>query len=102
MKYHRMLGVAALAVLATAPAARAQNPGTLELGGFAQYTIFDDELDFDNAFGGGARLGFFIIRYLSLEADISIQKTETDVVGEDITYRPWRFMVLTHIPLGEK
>ncbi|MGH7711268.1 MAG: Ig-like domain-containing protein, partial [Gemmatimonadaceae bacterium] len=50
----------------------------------------------------GARLGFFIIRYLSLEGDISIQQTKTDVAGEDITYRPWRFMVLTHIPLGEK
>ena len=96
---HRLLGLLALAVLA--PTASAQNPGTFELGGFAQYTMFDDELNFDNAFGVGGRLGFFIIRYLSVEADISIQKTESDV-PEDITYRPWRFMVLTHIPIGEK
>ncbi|MEW5917722.1 MAG: Ig-like domain-containing protein, partial [Gemmatimonadota bacterium] len=65
------------------------------------FTVFDDELNFDNAFGAGARLGFFIIRYLSVEGDISIQQTQSDF-GEDITYRPMRFMVLTHLPLGEK
>lgn len=99
MKYHRMLGVA-LAVSLAAPAAGAQNPGTLELGGFAQYTIFEDELQFDNAFGVGGRLGFFILRWLSLEGDISIAKTEAP--GEDVTFRPWRFMGVVHIPLGER
>jgi len=102
MKHHRRFGVALLALATFASSARAQNPGTLELGGFAQYTIFDDELNFDNAFGVGGRLGFFIIRYLSLEGDISIQQTQSNVANEDITYRPMRFMVLTHIPLGEK
>lgn len=102
MKHHRMLGVAALAILSIAEVGRAQNPGTLELGGFAQYTIFDNELDFDNAFGVGGRLGLFLLRFLSVEGDISIQQTKSNVPDEDITYRPWRFMVVTHIPVGEK
>jgi outer membrane protein OmpA-like peptidoglycan-associated protein len=102
MKLHRILGVAALAVVSAAPVARAQNPGTLELGAFGQYTVFDKELNFDNAFGIGARGGFFIIKWLSVEGDISIQKTKSDVAGEDITYRPMRFMVVTHWPIAEK
>jgi outer membrane protein OmpA-like peptidoglycan-associated protein len=102
MKLHRILGVAGLAVVTAAPIARAQNPGTLELGAFGQYTIFDKELNFDNAFGVGARGGFFIIKWLSVEGDISIQQTKSDVQGEDITYRPMRFMVVTHWPLAEK
>lgn len=102
MKYHRILGVFALAGLFVTSTARAQNPGTFELGAFGQYTIFDDELFMDNAFGGGARLGLFIVKWLSIEGDISIQKTGTQRAGEDITYRPWSFGGLIHIPLGEK
>ncbi len=102
MRLHRILGVAALAVVAAAPIARAQNPGTLELGAFAQYTAFDKDLDFDNAFGVGGRLGFFVIKWLSVEGDISIQQTKTNVPNEDITYRPLRFMVVTHWPIAEK
>lgn len=102
MRLHRIFGVAAVAVIAAAPIARAQNPGTLELGAFAQFTAFDKELNFDNAFGVGGRLGFFIIRYLSLEGDISIQQTKSNVPNEDITYRPMRFMVVTHWPIAEK
>lgn len=100
MKYHRFLAVAALAVLTLAPTARAQNPGTLELGAFGQYTIFDGDLDFDNAFGIGGRLSFFLLKWLSAEADISIASTNS--VDEDITYRPWSIGVLGHIRIAEK
>jgi hypothetical protein len=42
--------------------ADAQRAGAVELGAFGRYSIFDDTLGLDDAFGGGARLGVFLAR----------------------------------------
>lgn len=59
--------VGALAALTATPAL-GQRPGTVELGAFGRYTKFDRSLGWDNAFGGGGRLGVFIAPGLALEA----------------------------------
>jgi peptidoglycan-associated lipoprotein len=56
----------------------AQQPGTLLVGGFGQYTIFDKGVlapdTLKNAFGGGGHLGVFITSRIWLEAEGSYQQ----------------------------
>lgn len=64
--------------------ADAQRAGAVELGAFGRYSIFDDTLGLDDAFGGGARLGVFLARNLALDAqasysDVTIAGTSTRV-----------------------
>ena len=67
MRLHIPAVITALAALTAGPAA-GQRPGTVELGAFGRYTKFDRSLGWDNAFGGGGRLGVFIAPGLALEA----------------------------------
>jgi OOP family OmpA-OmpF porin len=67
MRFHIPAIVIALAALTAAPAP-GQRAGTVELGAFGRYTRFDRSLGWDNAFGGGGRLGVFIASGLALEA----------------------------------
>lgn len=59
MRFHTPAIFTALAALTAAPAP-GHRPGTVELGAFGRYTRFDRSLGWDNAFGGGGRLGVFI------------------------------------------
>jgi outer membrane protein OmpA-like peptidoglycan-associated protein len=61
----RML-VAALTALTISPLA-GQGAGTVEIGGFARYTRFDQSLRLDDALGAGGWLGVFIAPGLALE-----------------------------------
>ncbi len=61
------LGVAAL--LAASPAI-AQERGTLEFGAFGNRTFYDDDINVDDGWGGGARIGAFILPGLSVEFDL--------------------------------
>jgi peptidoglycan-associated lipoprotein len=54
----------------------APQPGTVEIGGFGQYSFFDDDLNLDNAFGYGGRLGVFVTPIIQPEVDFSY--TEAD------------------------
>jgi len=67
MRFHIPAIIIALAALTAAPAP-GQRAGTVELGAFGRLTRFDRSLRWDNAFGGGARLGVFIASGLALEA----------------------------------
>lgn len=60
------LGVALL--LVATPAA-SQERGTIEFGGFAASTSFDNSLNMNNSFGAGGRVGVFLTPWLSLEFD---------------------------------
>ncbi|HJQ65597.1 MAG TPA: OmpA family protein [Gemmatimonadales bacterium] len=66
--------ITALAALAVAPAP-GQRPGTVEIGAFGRYSRFDRSLGWDNAFGGGGRLGVFIAPGLALEASAAYVET---------------------------
>lgn len=51
------------------PAAHAQRQGTFEFGLFARKNWFGESYGLANRAGGGARLGFYLLRHLELEAN---------------------------------
>ncbi|MEO8195032.1 MAG: OmpA family protein, partial [Gemmatimonadales bacterium] len=62
--------------------AAAQQPGTLLLGGFGQYTKFDDALKLDNVFGVGGRVGAYFAPNWNLEAENSYNRPEQEGAGQ--------------------
>ena len=62
--------------------AAAQQPGTLLLGGFGQYTKFDDALKLDNVFGVGGRVGAYFAPNWNLEAENSYNRPEQLGAGQ--------------------
>ena len=70
--------------------AAAQQPGTLLLGGFGQYTKFDDALLLDNTFGVGGRLGAYFAPNWNLEYDHSYNRPRQEGAGQSgkIWYGP--------------
>ncbi len=62
------LGLAGL-VLAATPSS-AQERGTIEFGAFGNWTFYDSELNLDDGYGLGMRVGTFIFPGLSLEFDV--------------------------------
>ena len=67
--------------------AAAQQPGTLLLGGFGQYTKFDDALLLDNTFGVGGRIGAYFAPNWNIEYEHSYNKPEQ--VGAGQTGKIW-------------
>jgi peptidoglycan-associated lipoprotein len=70
--------------------AAAQQPGTLLLGGFGQYTKFDDALLLKNTFGVGGRIGAYFAPNWNLEAENSYNRPEQQGTGQSgkIWYGP--------------
>jgi hypothetical protein len=62
--------------------AAAQEPGTLLLGGFGQYTKFDSKLNLDNVFGVGGRVGAYFAPNWNLEWEDSYNKPEQNGAGQ--------------------
>ena len=70
------------ALLSGAAPLAAQSAGTIELGAFGRWTKFGESLATDvvnkmpnhNAWAGGVRLGFFVLKWLELEGDASYSK----------------------------
>ncbi len=90
---------AVLAATFASPLA-AQRTGTFEVGAFAQATYFDRTLRFDQGQGGGgARLGFFLLPNLNVEADGSFVPT-TQGSDTDVNYFPVRAKVVFNVPTG--
>ena len=65
--------VCAMTALLLGGSAAAQSPGTLLVGGFGQWTKFDEKFNLDEGFGNrigyGGRVGAFIAPNWNLEAD---------------------------------
>ena len=60
----------------------AQQPWTIELGGLARYSLYDDEVGIENGFGLGGRVGLFILENVSIEAEASYGEPDlTDQPG---------------------
>ena len=76
-----MLSVATLAVAAMP--ARAQEAGTVEIGGFARYVDWDTSYELTNYVGGGARLGVFVAKNLELEAQGSFVSPRSNLVMQE-------------------
>ncbi len=92
--------ICSMAALLLAAPAVAQQPGTMILGGFGQYTLFDDNLNLDDAFGYGGRVGAFISPNIFLEAEGSY--TAPDWAGaapdRDVKYGPVSARVMFAFP----
>ncbi|MDO8500279.1 MAG: outer membrane beta-barrel protein, partial [Gemmatimonadaceae bacterium] len=69
--------------------AAAQQPGTLLLGGFGQYTKFDDALKLDKVFGVGGRVGAYFAPNWNLEAENSWNKPEQTGAGQAAGSKIW-------------
>ena len=67
---------AAALVIAAAPAA-AQKAGTVEIGAFGRATWFDNAYQLQNKIGFGGRLGFFPLRNLEIEGQVSYVPTNS-------------------------
>ncbi len=80
--------ICSMAALLLAAPAVAQQPGTLILGGFGQYTLFDDDLNLQDRFGYGGRIGAFISPNAFLEAEGSYTAPEYGNTGFDGKYGP--------------
>lgn len=104
--FNKRWTVCAAAALLFSGTAAAQQPGTLLLGGFGQYTIFDNKLPIDNGFGYGGRIGAFFSPTWSLEAEASYTngKRTAGVAGPasnaNIKYGPVSARLAYNLPLG--
>jgi outer membrane protein OmpA-like peptidoglycan-associated protein len=87
----------------------AQSGGTVELGAFGRWTKFDESLKLDltnnlpkkNGFGGGLRLGLFLVRNLEIEADASYAKVDAASAGK-VRFIPFHAGLTYNIPIGGK
>jgi outer membrane protein OmpA-like peptidoglycan-associated protein len=99
-----MLSVtAALAMLCLSQPAAAQKLGSIEIGAFGRYTIFDNGQNLKNAIGGGAQLGVFLMPRLSFElsgAYVPTKDKATEAVS--VKHIPAFARLLVNLPVGEK
>ena len=101
MRSGRIAATTALVLAGAAAPASAQRWGTIEVGGFGQYTMFGDVLQLDNAFGVGGMLGLFILPNVVAEVDIAIASTDGPLSGK-IRYQPFHARLGYHVPLTQQ
>lgn len=110
----RILLSLAVVALASSPAI-AQTRGSLELGGFGRYNKYGNFNEGDgtvsskarNAYGWGARLGYFFSNRWQLELDGSHNPTDLDdyVPGQSsnpLHYNPFHLRLNYNIPMGSR
>jgi peptidoglycan-associated lipoprotein len=74
--------VCAMTALLFGGTAAAQDPGTLLVGGFGQYTKFDNALKLDKVFGGGGRIGAYFAPNWNIEWENSYNRPEQQGTGQ--------------------
>lgn len=104
--HNRLKVMCAIALLAGVPVspAVAQSPGTIEVMGFGQLTLFDDLSTLTDlpAPGLGGGLGIFLLPNLALEGVGS--RTATELLSDpqtDVTWIPLRARLAYHVPATE-
>jgi OOP family OmpA-OmpF porin len=90
--------VAMLTALVTLPA-EGQRPGTIELGGFAQFTRFDPSVSLDDAFGAGGTIGFYVGRGFAIEGS-AVYLSPSGSTGGSVTDIPVRARLLYAVPVS--
>ena len=90
----------AILTVAIPAAASAQHRGTIELGAFGRWSHYDSTLGLDDAFGPGARLGFFLSGKVLLEADGALVPTKA--AGADVDHKPFHVRLLGNLPIGKR
>lgn len=96
------LSVAAIAAFLVVAPLSAQRAGSLELGGYGAFPIWDNALEWTNTVGFGGQIGLFIARNVSLEADVSrFKPTATFFVPNySVSVMPMRGRLVFNIPIG--
>ncbi len=94
--------VCAMTALLFGGTAAAQEPGTLLLGGFGQYTKFDSKLNLENVFGVGGRVGAYFAPNWNLEWEDSYNKPKQEAAGQTgkIWYGPVSMRVRYSFPFA--
>lgn len=64
------------AMLAVGTPIVAQQRGTIEFGVFGNRSVYDGDLRMDNGWGGGVRIGAFIVPRLSVEFDVGEKRAD--------------------------
>lgn len=77
--HRQRLFVAGLVSLMMPAGLAAQKAGSVEIGGFGQFTRADDAWHVKNGYGFGGRLGVFLTPRLSLEADGSVSTFDNEL-----------------------
>jgi outer membrane protein OmpA-like peptidoglycan-associated protein len=93
---------AALAILCLSQPAAAQKLGSLEIGAFGRYTIFDKGQNLKDAIGGGAQLGVFLMPQLSIEFSAAYVPTKDTTEATNVKHMPVFARLLGTIPVSEK
>ena len=92
-----------LACLTAAPGlAPAQHGGTVELGAFGRYGVYDDLLGLDDAAGFGGRLGVFLSSKFFIEADGALAPTKATGTGADVDHTPIHVRLMGNLPIGKR
>jgi outer membrane protein OmpA-like peptidoglycan-associated protein len=73
-----------VATLVVASPIIAQQRGTVEFGGFASFTKFDDAYGVNNGMGGGARVGAFLHPRVSLEFEAGAERAGRTSDDKDV------------------
>jgi outer membrane protein OmpA-like peptidoglycan-associated protein len=87
-------------VLTLAGPAQAQRRSTIELGALARYTAYDDSVGVDDAWGPGARLGWYFADNWAIEADGGYTPTQAGPVDVNNTWVHAR--LLRSLGLGQR
>jgi len=100
----RSLTVCSMTALLLGGTAAAQSPGTLLVGGFGQYTYFNDQnrennFEFDRL-GYGGRIGAFITPQLNLEADGMYAPIARSEGAREEKYSAIAARLMYNFPLG--
>jgi len=101
MKFRALVLPCLLSAGLLVPAAQAQRGGTVEFGLYARKNWFGQSYGLHQTAGGGARLGFFLVRGLELEANAAY--TPTRLLGSEEQIRAMRFngLLSYSIPLSD-
>lgn len=99
----KRIATALLAVTLLVGPLQAQEAGTLTVGGFADFTLFDNEVGFTElpGLGAGGYLGFFLLPNLALEASALYDKGEVPPNDEDAGYFPLQAHLVYNFPASE-
>lgn len=90
----------AVLVLGTGRAVAQHQAGHVEVGAYAQISVFDESLELDNVTGPGVRLGFFLSRMVSLELDVAYGNTG-DSTGLNVSYFPVALLAVFNLPVRD-
>jgi outer membrane protein OmpA-like peptidoglycan-associated protein len=88
-------------VLATAPPAHGQNPGTVEIGLFGLFTRFDRTLHVDNALGMGGAASVFVLPNVAIEATAGTVSPKR-AGASSFSVIPLHFRALYALPVADR